>query len=395
MGTLRPRTLVARVILACLATAGLAIATPTPAHAADRDCGDFASQRAAQLFFLNAGGPGSDPHGLDSDGDGIACESNPAPYYYGTTPPSAPQPPAPPAAPTPVASRVSLTTNRTAAIAGEAVVLRASVTPRIARRVQFQRWTGSRWIRLVVRSTTQRGAVAYRVRAPKTATRYRATVAPTVVGRKRYTAATSAARALRIQRQAVTLTLSRSRVAEFGRVTGVLRAAPVRTGRPVGLQERGHDGRWRTVRTKRLPRSGRIAFAVDAGAAGVQRFRVWVAGFGGAAGLASAARRLTAVDQTPPDRPTGLVATSGDESVDLSWDLNTDDAVEYRVYQRASGSSPWLLVETTTGPTSQVVQLVNDTSYDFSVVAVDRAGNASPRSTTASAVPTVAAPPSP
>lgn len=54
-----------------------------PAHAADKDCGDFVSQEAAQIFFLNNGGPTSDPHNLDSEGDGVACESNPAPYYYG------------------------------------------------------------------------------------------------------------------------------------------------------------------------------------------------------------------------------------------------------------------------------------------------------------------------
>ena len=27
----------------------------------DRDCADFANQRAAQLYFLSIGGPGSDP----------------------------------------------------------------------------------------------------------------------------------------------------------------------------------------------------------------------------------------------------------------------------------------------------------------------------------------------
>ncbi|MGY2703330.1 endonuclease YncB(thermonuclease family) [Nocardioides sp. HB32] len=51
---------------------------------ADRDCGDFATQAAAQHFFLDQGGPQRDPHGLDADGDGIACESNPCPCYYGT-----------------------------------------------------------------------------------------------------------------------------------------------------------------------------------------------------------------------------------------------------------------------------------------------------------------------
>lgn len=55
-----------------------------PAQAADKDCGDFASQEAAQIFFLKNGGPTSDPHQLDAEGDGIACETNPAPYYLKT-----------------------------------------------------------------------------------------------------------------------------------------------------------------------------------------------------------------------------------------------------------------------------------------------------------------------
>lgn len=40
----------------------------------DRDCGDFSSAGAAQAFFLANGGPASDPHGLDRDGDGYACD---------------------------------------------------------------------------------------------------------------------------------------------------------------------------------------------------------------------------------------------------------------------------------------------------------------------------------
>ena len=43
----------------------------------DRNCGDFDTQAEAQAFFEAAGGPGSDPHGLDGDGDGVACASLP------------------------------------------------------------------------------------------------------------------------------------------------------------------------------------------------------------------------------------------------------------------------------------------------------------------------------
>jgi hypothetical protein len=50
----------------------------------DKDCADFPSQKAAQVFFIKHGGPRSDPDRLDADHDGKACEDNPAPYYFGT-----------------------------------------------------------------------------------------------------------------------------------------------------------------------------------------------------------------------------------------------------------------------------------------------------------------------
>ena len=43
----------------------------------DRNCSDFDSWQDAQDFFVAAGGPDSDPHRLDSNGDGNACESLP------------------------------------------------------------------------------------------------------------------------------------------------------------------------------------------------------------------------------------------------------------------------------------------------------------------------------
>ena len=41
----------------------------------DKDCGDFATHSEAQAFFEAAGA--GDPHRLDRDGDGIACEDLP------------------------------------------------------------------------------------------------------------------------------------------------------------------------------------------------------------------------------------------------------------------------------------------------------------------------------
>jgi micrococcal nuclease len=43
----------------------------------DKDCGDFSTQSEAQAFFISQGGPSNDPHKLDQDKDGVACETLP------------------------------------------------------------------------------------------------------------------------------------------------------------------------------------------------------------------------------------------------------------------------------------------------------------------------------
>lgn len=63
-----------RLLALTIVIAGLGV-TAQPVAAADKDCADFASWRAAQKFFKKHGGPKYDPHRLDGDDDGIACES--------------------------------------------------------------------------------------------------------------------------------------------------------------------------------------------------------------------------------------------------------------------------------------------------------------------------------
>lgn len=43
-------------------------------------CASFATSAAAQTAFLEAGGPQSDPRGMDPDGDGFVCGWDPVPY---------------------------------------------------------------------------------------------------------------------------------------------------------------------------------------------------------------------------------------------------------------------------------------------------------------------------
>lgn len=61
-------------------------ATPKPATTSgststysggDKDCPDFKTQSEAQAFFISQGGPSKDPHKLDQDKDGVACETLP------------------------------------------------------------------------------------------------------------------------------------------------------------------------------------------------------------------------------------------------------------------------------------------------------------------------------
>ena len=74
-----------RLVVPVLALAAGLLALPgvSPAQAVvDRDCGDFPT-RAAQVFFLQ-NSPSTDPHRLDGDGDGVACDANPCPCYSGS-----------------------------------------------------------------------------------------------------------------------------------------------------------------------------------------------------------------------------------------------------------------------------------------------------------------------
>lgn len=62
---------------ALIAAAALILVAPAALAQADTDCSDYASQATAQAALR---ADPSDPNGLDGDGDGIACESNPAPF---------------------------------------------------------------------------------------------------------------------------------------------------------------------------------------------------------------------------------------------------------------------------------------------------------------------------
>jgi len=91
-----------RALVLLVAVAGFCLfsGTAVASHTGtpDKNCSDFATQAEAQQYFIEHGGPASDPDGLDgNDHDGLACESLPCPCNKGGTSPQPDPDPIPPA----------------------------------------------------------------------------------------------------------------------------------------------------------------------------------------------------------------------------------------------------------------------------------------------------------
>ena len=76
------RSLAVLVIVASIGRVGTPAAgaqeAPPPRYdpaGPDRNCSDFDTWEDAQAFYLAAGGPDRNPHRLDADRDGTACEA--------------------------------------------------------------------------------------------------------------------------------------------------------------------------------------------------------------------------------------------------------------------------------------------------------------------------------
>jgi chitodextrinase len=97
----------------------------------------------------------------------------------------------------------------------------------------------------------------------------------------------------------------------------------------------------------------------------------------------SAAVQVTPTDLTPPAAPTGLTAVRGDGQVTLSWTANAEpDLASYRVLRDG------VEVATVSGATTYTdTRLVNDTTYRYTLAAVDTHGNRSTSSAAVTATP--------
>jgi hypothetical protein len=96
---------------------------------------------------------------------------------------------------------------------------------------------------------------------------------------------------------------------------------------------------------------------------------------------------ITPEDKFPPAVPTGLRATATPNSIELTWDSNTEpDFAGYRVY-RASADGPFEKVaDTSTLPAYSDRAVEPGKTYRYAISGVDQAGNESMRSSAVEAM---------
>ena len=95
---------------------------------------------------------------------------------------------------------------------------------------------------------------------------------------------------------------------------------------------------------------------------------------------------LAPADTFPPAAPTGLRATAGPASIEVSWEASPEnDLASYRVYRSVGGGAFEKIAELPPVPSYSDKAAEQGKSYRYQVTAVDRAGNESQRSAAAEA----------
>jgi fibronectin type 3 domain-containing protein len=150
------------------------------------------------------------------------------------------------------------------------------------------------------------------------------------------------------------------------------------------------------VKTYRLYRDGGVLAEVAAttftdytagGAGTTHTYQVRAVDAAGNASAASNSATANAADSSPPTVPTGLQATAtGPNRVSLSWTASTDDVgvSGYTVFRNGTA------IASTATTTFQDTSPLSETTYSYTILARDAAGNSSAQST-AVAVTTPAA----
>lgn len=97
---------------------------------------------------------------------------------------------------------------------------------------------------------------------------------------------------------------------------------------------------------------------------------------------------ITPEDQFPPAVPGGLRATTTSNSVELTWESNTEaDLAGYRIYRAMPGGAFEKIADLATLPTYSDRAVEQGKRYQYAVSSVDQSGNESPRSAPVEATP--------
>jgi fibronectin type 3 domain-containing protein len=95
----------------------------------------------------------------------------------------------------------------------------------------------------------------------------------------------------------------------------------------------------------------------------------------------SASVSLTPVDTFAPAAPAGLHASAAPNSIELSWERNTEpDLNGYRVYRAVGGGDFEKLADISVAPSYSDRGVEAGKTYRYAITALDRAGNESARS---------------
>jgi hypothetical protein len=97
----------------------------------------------------------------------------------------------------------------------------------------------------------------------------------------------------------------------------------------------------------------------------------------------------TSADTTAPATPTGLAGISGNQSVTLTWEANSEaDLAGYNVSRRVSGSDSFTaLASRLTLPQYTDLSVQNDVAYEYQISAMDRTSPAANESEASAALP--------
>jgi hypothetical protein len=95
----------------------------------------------------------------------------------------------------------------------------------------------------------------------------------------------------------------------------------------------------------------------------------------------SPAVEIVPVDQFPPGVPAGLTAAASPDSIELTWDRNTEpDFAGYRVYRSLDGAAFEKIADLVEAPNYSDRRVASGKRYRYAISAVDQLGNESARS---------------